>query len=299
MAWVHYRTQLDLELDGTDVSLVGTDDAVELVVARERLQPANALLGMAQATAFALGTAVGGAIAGFAGAGYALALDAATFAASAALILGIRTQPQARAVGSSLVRDLADGFREFTAHTWLWAIVLQFSVMLMGWGGAWSVLGPVVANRSLGGAASWGVVAAAQGVGLLLGAVLALRVRFPRPMFAAVLFCLPSAAIPLLLAAPASVPALAGAALLAGVGFECFSVLWNTALHSRIAPAALSRVSSYDVLGSIAMMPLGQSLAGVGSERIGLETTLACCAAAIVAPTLAVLCVRDVREMRG
>jgi hypothetical protein len=58
-------------------------------------------------------------------------------------------------------RDCCDreGFREFTAHTWLWTIVLQFSVMLMGWFGAWAVLGPVVAKQSLGGAASWGWIA--------------------------------------------------------------------------------------------------------------------------------------------
>jgi predicted MFS family arabinose efflux permease len=272
---------------------------VPLVVPREQLRPANALLGIAQATSFALGTAAGGVIAAVVGAGWALALDAATFAVSGALVAGIHARTQARAEGVSLFHDLRDGFREFTAHTWLWTIVLQFTVMLMGSSGAWSVLGPVVAQRSLGGPAAWGTIAAAQGAGLVLGATLALRIHFRRPMFAAVLFCLPSAAIPLLLSVPASVPVLAAAALVTGVGFECFSVLWNTALHSRIAPAALSRVSSYDVLGSIAMMPVGQLLAGVGSERIGLTPTLWLCAAAIVAPTLAVLGVRDVRQMRA
>jgi MFS family permease len=272
---------------------------VPLVVARERLQSANALLSIAQATAFALGAAVGWLVAALAGAGVALLVDAGTFLASALLVGAIRARPQPRAQAASLVRDLVDGFREFTSHTWLWAIVLQFTIMLMGWYGAWAVVGPVVAKTSLGGAATWGWIAAAQGAGLIMGGAIALRTRFARPMLAATLCCLPGALIPILLIAPAPVAALALASFAAGIGFEVFSVQWNTALHTRIAPEALSRVSSYDVLGSIALVPVGEALAGWGVERAGAPVTLLWCTAGIVLPTLAVLCVRDVRELRA
>ncbi|HEU4429096.1 MAG TPA: MFS transporter [Myxococcota bacterium] len=272
---------------------------VPLVVPRERLQAANALLSIAQASAFAAGASAGGLIAATAGAGAALAIDAATFAVSAALIAGIRPSAQRRSAGASLVRELRDGWREFTAHTWLWAIVLQFTFMLMAFFGAWAVLGPVVAKQSLGGAASWGWIAGANGAGLIAGGVLALRLHFERPMLTATLCCLLNVGVPLLLAVPAPVAAIAAAAFTAGVGGEIFSVLWNTALHTRVAPEALSRVSSYDVLGSIALVPVGEALAGVGAEQIGTQLTLLLCAAGIVLPTLAVLGVRDVRELRA
>ncbi len=272
---------------------------VPLVVDRERLQAANALLSMAQATAFAVGATAGGVIAATGGAGTALAIDAGTFAVSALLVAGIHAREQLRSAGASLLHELREGFREFTAHTWLWTIVLQFTFMLMAWFGAWAVLGPVVAKQSLGGAASWGWIAGAQGAGLIAGAVLALRTHFRRPMLAATLCCLPSAAVPLLLAAPGPVAAIAAAAFAAGVGFEVFSVLWNTALHTRVAPEALSRVSSYDVLGSIALVPVGEALAGIGAERLGTTPTLLLCSVGIVLPTLAVLGVRDVRELRA
>ena len=271
---------------------------VPLVVQRDRLQTANAWLSIAQATAFGLGAAAGGLIAAFAGAGAALAVDAATFAASALLVASIRgAAEQPRAARASLLRDLREGWREFTAHTWLWAIVLQFSVMLMGWFGAWAVVGPVVAKQSLGGAASWGWIAGAQGLGLVLGGAVAMRIRFPRPMLAATLACLPSALVPLLLFPPAPVAAIALAAFIAGLGFEIFSVQWNTALHTRVAPEALSRVSSYDVLGSIALVPFGEVLAGWGVEALGAPSTLLIAFAGIVVPTLAVLAVREVREL--
>jgi predicted MFS family arabinose efflux permease len=272
---------------------------VPLVVPRERLQAANALLSMAQATAVALGAAVGGIVAATAGAGVALAIDGATFLASGLLVAAIRARPQPRAGSATLVRDLIAGFREFTSHTWLWAIVLQFTVMLMGWFGAWGVVGPVVAKSMLGGAATWGWIAAAQGLGLIAGGAIALRARFARPMLVATLCCLPGALIPLLLIGPAPVAAIAAAAFVSGIGFEVFSVQWNTALHTRVAPEALSRVSSYDVLGSIAMVPIGQALAGWSVDRMGIPVTLLGCLAAIVLPTLAVLCVRDVRELRA
>jgi len=118
-------------------------------------------------------------------------------------------------------------------------------------------------------------------------------------MLAATFCCLPNALVPLLLALPAPVAAIAAAAFMAGVGGEIFSVLWNTALHTRVAPEALSRVSSYDVLGSIALVPVGEALAGVGAEQLGTRPTLLLCVAGIVLPTLAVLGVRDVRELRA
>jgi predicted MFS family arabinose efflux permease len=270
---------------------------VPLVVTRERLQTANAWLSIAQATALGLGAAVGGVVAATAGAGVALAVNAGTFAVSALLVASIRAADQPRAASTSLLRDLREGWREFTAHRWLWTIVLQFSVMLMGWFGAWAVVGPIVAKQSLGGAASWGWIAGAQGIGLVVGGFVAMRVHFSRPMLAATLGCLPSALVPLLLFPPSPVPAIAAAAFAAGVGFEIFSVQWNTALHTRVAPEALSRVSSYDVLGSIALVPFGEVLAGWGVEAIGADTTSLLAFAGIVAPTLAVLCVREVREL--
>jgi len=138
---------------------------VPLVVPREKLQAANALLSIAQASAFAAGATAGGVLAATAGAGVAVAIDAATFAASALLVAGIRPSAQPRSAGTSLLHELRDGWREFTAHTWLWAIVLQFTFMLMAFFGAWAVLGPVVAKQSLGGAASWAGSRAQMGPG--------------------------------------------------------------------------------------------------------------------------------------
>lgn len=272
---------------------------VPQVVERERLQPANALLSLAQNGAYALGGAGAGVLVAVAGAGVAIAIDAATFLASAALVATLRPREPLRAPAESLPHALREGWREFTRHTWLWAIVAQFSLVVAAWNGGFYVLGPVVALRSLGGAASWGWVTGAFGVGLLAGGLAALRLRVRRPMRAASLAVLTWAIPHALLAGPAPLPAIALGAFVAGAAGAIFGVLWNTALHQRVAPEALSRVSAYDVLGSIALAPAGEAVAGLLAESIGTSPSLWLCAALITAPTLAVLCVRDVRRLEN
>jgi predicted MFS family arabinose efflux permease len=271
---------------------------VPLVVERERLQPANALLSIAHSTALGLGAAVAGLLAARFGAGTALAVDAASFVASALLVSGVRARPQPRAGAASMWSELRAGWREFTSHRWLWAIVAQFSVMTTGWFGAFAVVGPVVAQRELGGAQAWGAIAAAFGFGLVVGGFVALRVRFPRPMLVATLTCFGGAPLPLLLVGPSPVAWIAAGAFVAGVGFEIFGVLWNTALHTHVAPEALSRVSAYDVVGSIALVPFGEVLAGVSVDAFGAPVTLLWAAGAIVLPTAVVLLVPEVRQLR-
>jgi predicted MFS family arabinose efflux permease len=272
---------------------------VPLVAPSDRLQPANALLSIANSTALGLGAAAGGLLAARFGAGFALGVDAATFAASALLVAGVGARPQARSAASSLWVELRAGWREFTSHRWLWTIVLQFTVMTTGWFGAFAVVGPIVAQRSLGGALAWGAIAAAFGLGLVAGGFVALRVHFPRPMLAATLSCFGGALVPLLLIGPSPVAWIAAGAFVAGAGFEVFGVLWNTALHTRVAPEALSRVSAYDVVGSIALVPFGEVLAGFAVEAFGPPLTLLWAAAAIVLPTAAVLLVPEVRQLRN
>lgn len=273
---------------------------VPLVVERERLQAANSLLSVANSTAMGLGAAAGGLLAATAGAGWAIALDAATFGVSAALVATLRPRPQPRAAagaGATLLRDVRDGWREFVAHRWLWTIVAQFSLLVMGFQATYAVIGPIVADRSMNGPASWGWISASFGAGLLCGGLIAMRLRPARPMLLGVLGCLLLAALPLLLVGPSPLVSIAAGAFAGGMGIEVFSVFWNTALHTHVAPETLSRVSAYDVVGSMALAPLGEALAGPLVARIGAPPTLELAAGLVVLPTLLVLFVPEVRRL--
>jgi hypothetical protein len=127
--------------------------------------------------------------------------------------------------------------------------------------------------------------------------VIGLRFRPRRMLLAATLAIL---ALPLPLVAlgfPLSVPAIAAVAFVAGVGNEIFGLLWHTTMQQEIPADKLSRVYSYDALGSIGLVPLGYALAGPAADAFGVRATLWGAAAIGMGVTLLVLLVRDVRTL--
>jgi hypothetical protein len=182
--------------------------------------------------------------------------------------------------------ELRDGWREFTSRRWLWVVVTQFGLVNAVYGGVFLVLGPVVADHHLGGAAGWGLILAAYSAGAVAGAAVMVRYRPARLLLAASL-AVPAMALPLLaLAVPLEFWLVAAAALLAGAGTEVFEVNWSTTMQEQIPAELLSRVSSYDALGSYALGPLGTVLAGPAALLLGLTATLAGGGILIVASTV-------------
>jgi hypothetical protein len=69
-------------------------------------------------------------------------------------------------------------------------------------------------------------------------------------------------------------------------------------MQQQISGEMLSRVYAYDMLGSIALVPVGLAAIGPLADALGTQETLYGAAALIVLVTLPVLAVRDVRELR-
>jgi MFS family permease len=272
---------------------------VPQTVSPDRLQQANALLGMTRNGTNILGAALGGVLVAAAGPGWALAFDAVTYFASA-VVLAFMRLPRAQRVGvPSVLRELREGWSEFASRTWLWTVVAAAAVTNVVLVGGTQVLGPLVAKQSLGGAAAWGAIIACQGVGLLLGGLLMLRFHPRRPLFIGMgAFLL--AGLPLVLMAIVdSVPLIAAGYFVFGISIEIFSVTWATSLQEHVPLDRLSRVSAYDTLGSIIFVPLGLTIAGPVAHAVGLDEALWLAAIVGTAASLAALSVRDVRELRA
>ncbi len=175
-------------------------------------------------------------------------------------------------------------------------MVAYFAAANLFWG-AWSALGPVVADRDLGGAAIWGAILAAVGVGALAGSVLATQVRPGRPLvFVALseaLFALPLG----FLAATSIVPLLIFAALLSGVGLMLGMSVWESTLQRHIPADSLSRVSSYDWFGSFIFYPVGLAIWGPIATAIGIHTSLWIAFGLFVCSILALIAVPAVRRL--
>jgi MFS family permease len=283
---------------GGGLYLPASQGLVPQTVPADQLGAANAIRRVGLNSASIGGSALGGVVVALAGPGWGLVADAASFAMAAALRAGMRFTPIARAGRASMLTELLQGWQAFTSYRWLWAIVVQFSLVNAVYGGTLGVLGPVVADRHLGGAGSWGAILAADSLGAVLGASAMVRYR-PRRLLLAGSVAVALLALPLFaLAMSRDVPLIAVAALASGVGIEVFEVNWSVALQEQVPLAMLSRVSSYDALGSTVLRPVGNSLAGPVAAALGIAVTLAGGGAVVLASVLVILCVPEVRQLR-
>jgi hypothetical protein len=162
--------------------------------------------------------------------------------------------------------------------------------------GGFNVLGPAVADQTIGRGA-WGVVLAAQTTGMVVGALVALRLRVRRLLLLGVLCMLGEAPLRVVLGVAPSFVALVLVAFACGVAVEQFGVAWETSMQQHVPADRLARVYSYDMLGSFLAIPIGQVAAGPVALAIGTGPTLLAAAGLVVGAVLAMLASRDVRQL--
>ncbi len=266
-------------------------------VSHAHLQEANALLDLSRSMLRVVGPALGGLIVVVANPGWALAADAATFFISAFFYGQLRIAATERPPRTRMLHELKEGWSEFSSRTWLWTMVASFGLFQLTLFPALLVLGPAVAKAHLGGAGAWGVILACQGAGSIVGGLFALRLHPRRPLIAATLLCMPIALVLALLGAAAPVLVLCIAGFVASVGLTCGDIIWFTTFQLEIPDQLISRLSSFDWFGSVALNPLGYALVGPLASSLGVARTLYLAAALNLVVSLAVAASPAVRRL--
>ncbi len=190
-----------------------------------------------------------------------------------------------------------DGWREFTAHSWLWGAVVFFSLTVFAYS-AWMVLGPVVAKEEYGGARAWAAILVAGGLGAVLGGLIAIRIRPQRPLVASVAWLIPWVGEMIALALGAPLWVIVCVSAVGGVGLALHIALWFTVFQQRVPAETRSRVSSYEALGSLVLAPVGLVVAGPAAEAFGTDAVLWASAALGLASLAAVLLIPSVWAIR-
>jgi MFS family permease len=317
-------------LNGTGAALFypASQALLPRLVPAELLQEASSLSRLVMNSGQMIGAAAGGLVVAVVGPGWALTLCAAGMTGTVPLMLAIRgtrgparvpklpeppspgpkgaelanspsRNPRSHPKPPGMLAELREGWTEFRSHTWLWVIVVQFCVVMMAWYGGFQVLGPVVARMRLGGPAAWGAITAADALGLIAGGLLSLRYTPRRPMVFCVLAGGALALSPLALGLALPLAAICVTTFCLGVAIEVMMVQWTVALATRIPHDKLARVSSYDILGSLAATPAGALVAGPLAAAIGVRATEFGAAALITAVSALCLIPRDIRAIRG
>ena len=265
-------------------------------------QDARALSSITENLALLVGPALGAAMVLTIGAGAAFALDAATFLLSAELLRHIRPRARGEArsdahAHASVITDLRAGWREVRSRTWVWATIAAFTVAVLCAYAQWYALAPVVSRDIYGSAGVFGLLESVAGGGAVVGALVGIRWRPRRPMVVGLLLTLIWPIQSLAFAAAAPLAVVVTLAFGAGLGFTLFEVWWATALVRHIPPQALSRVSAYDWMGSLALLPLGFAIAGPLASAWGARTVLSVGAAVALVMLVLAMVPRATRRL--
>lgn len=263
------------------------------------LQQGNAWLSMGASAARFLGLVASGAVVVWLGGGWAMVVAGALYLVSAVLSGflprgGALAQPE-----ENPLHQLREGWGEFRSRQWLFIVVLQWAVLIMVLQASQGVLGPVVANAELGGAAGWTAVLASEAMGAIVGVVIAMIWRPRRPILVATLLTFTAAAPQLLLGASAPLWLVMAAMFFMGIGFDLFGVLWMTTMQHEVPAESLSRVASYDALGSLMLGPIGLLLAGPAASVFGPHLALIGTGVVSIATTIFALAFPEVRQLRA
>jgi len=268
-------------------------------VARD-VQGANAVTRTAESTAALLGPAFAGMLIGLTSPGVVFAVHASTYATSATCLILLRLAPlpprPARAA-NSFRTDLAEGWREFRGRTWMWSVIVVWMVYMICMTGPFT---PLAAGRIIPehGAGAYGLVNSSLGGGTAVGALLALRFRAGRPLRAGSLALFATCLMPLSVGLDLPVGAICGCVFVAGVGSALWGVNWATSVQTQVPGDILNRIHAYEVAGSVAMVPVGQALAGPAASAFGTSRVLVAGAATALLVATVLLAIPAVRTLR-
>ena len=272
------------------------------IVAEDDLQSANSVVGLGANAANIAGTVAGGIIVAGIGAGWALVADGISFLVAGMLVFTLRSFGKTREQtehSPTVFQDLAHGWKEFSSRSWVVAVVAGYAIIAMIFESVFAVVGPVHAEEVLGGPKPWSWILAALSAGMVAGVLVSMKVRPRHPLVIGLGAQLGVVIWIFTMGVTNWIPLIMVSAFFAGIALDFFMVLWQTAMQTNIPRESLSRVTSYDAFGSLALAPLGLIIAGPVTERFGSETTLIAMAALFLLVLGLMLAVPGVRKLEG
>ncbi|HET7429306.1 MAG TPA: MFS transporter [Gaiellales bacterium] len=275
------------------------DAIVPGLLPEQMLPQANSLDQFVRPIAFRLvGPALGGWLVSVFGVGTAFALDAASFALSAAMVAAIATRTAPGAVGS-VTGDLRRGFAFVRDNVWLWGTLVSAAFAYLLFLGPVEVLLPYVVKNGLhGSAAELGLVFAVGGLGSVGAAVIMSERGQPRRSITVIYASWTLATLAVIGYGLATA---AWQLMVASFVFNALetvgTIVWATLKQREVPQAMLGRVSSLDWLISIGLLPLSFAITGPAAEALGAQTMLVIAGTAGAAVTLSALFLPGMRDV--
>lgn len=258
----------------------------------ELLTSANSLNGLSQRVTGIVGPALGAALVAAGGTSLTFGLDALSFFISALCVFPLLrlhldrvqrhgeaspTEPAPRSAAEALkqgLRDLRGGFRVVMTIPWIWITILIFGFINIMEAGPRAVAMPFLIKDDLGADVGLlGLLGSAASLGFVVGMIwLGQYVRLHRRGLIGYLSVIGTGAALLPFAFQLPIPVLIASMFISGICTSVFALIWTHTLQEMVPVDMLGRVYSIDALGSFVLLPIGFSLSGWATDRLGAPT---------------------------
>lgn len=253
------------------------------IVGRDDLQRANALLGIARNIGLIVGPALGGLLVTAGGVASALVFDVLTFVVSVVTLAMLRTRLVDRGDGvrspaggesDDAAVSFVDGLRIIPRVPGVVGVLALYCAVQFG-NATVGVLGPVVANQSMGGIGSWSAIVTAMAAGGLIGGAIATRLEVNNPVrWTLVAFGIFTPLEMVALAVPFAVWLVVAVIMCTTVVSEIAGVVFDAYVQRSVPEEYLARVGAVEsgLLG--VMNPIGVAVAFPLAAGVGIPGVL-------------------------
>lgn len=252
---------------------------VPQVAPLDDLPSANALNSIGLQAGRVLGPALGAGIIAAAGTTTAFAINAASFFVSALLLLPLlhgsrRPAPAVEQEATSVLHDIRAGIATVFGTPWLWMTIAIIAVTNVALSGPYQIAIPfLVRDHFHADVRMLGLLYATFPLGYITGGLwLGHFRRLRRRGWIWYTGEIVAGLGMLALGLPIPIAGAFVAAFVNGAALEIVGVAWTTTLQELVPNEQLGRVSSVDLLGSFALLPVGLGITGWATNAWGPAT---------------------------
>ncbi len=270
----------------------------ELVPA-DLLTEANAARTLGGALGRTAGPVAAGLVVAYFGTPLAFGIDALTFVFS--FVVFLATHPTARpaTAGAPILAQVREGISFVTSTRWLWMALVALTFINLSYGGQIGVMTPLFVRDTLhAGAATFGAVTAAFGLGRIVGGFVLPQLHIARPGVAMYVFEAIAGLATVVIGVVIWLPATFAGMALMGLALSSSDTLFETLVQRNVPRELLGRVTSVNFLVGSLFVPLSPLLAAALVDLAGPAMTFVIAGVWAAAIALLLLFISPVRALR-
>ena len=263
------------------------------------LTEANAARTLGMALGRTAGPIAAGIVVAYAGTPLAFGIDALTFVFSFVAFLVAHPTARPATNAAPVLAQVREGISFVAATRWLWMALVALTFINLAYGGQIGVMTPLFVRDTLhAGAATFGAVTAAFGLGRIVGGFVLPQLHIARPGVAMYVFEAVAGFATLGIGLVVSLPATCAGMAVMGLALSSSDTLFETMIQRNVPRELLGRVTSVNFFVGSLFVPLSPLLAAALVDLSGPAMTFVIAGLWAAAIAVLLLFISPVRALR-